>query len=159
LVLERPELAMRIGLIATAWSSLENYIITMFLNHSGISIENAFIIHDLITNLPVRLSVIRSVMKKRLPSSLYKNLVLLEQDIRKRAGERNAIVHGAWAISDDFPDDLMRQPLVGDIVRYTLKDFEDVFERITETALKVEKVWTDIGNTLRQPGSKSPSRC
>src|SRR5271166_1450527 len=116
LVLERPELAMRFGLIATAWSYLENYIIIMFSNHSGIPLESAFIIHDSITNLQIRLSVIRSIMKQRVPNSLYKNLVAVEQDILKRAGERNAIVHGAWAISDDLPDDLIRQPLVGHIV-------------------------------------------
>lgn len=64
--------------------------------------------------------------------SLYPKWELLDRDLQKRSRERNAVVHGQWLLSDDFPGDLILEARDGSYKRYTLSDLEQILDRLVD---------------------------
>jgi hypothetical protein len=59
--------------------------------------------------------VLSAVADARLPDTLKARFVNIQKIIRKRAKERNRVVHCLWMVSDDYPDCLVHCPLDAEI--------------------------------------------
>ena len=58
----------------------------------------------------------------------------LRPELRRRAKERNRVVHGHWGVNDDLPDHLILHGEDNQHMRYSLRDFEDIADRIIATS-------------------------
>lgn len=91
-----------------------------------------------------KLLVIQAVLVPLLPEGLAQLWTDLEKEYRACAKQRNLIAHTAWTISDEFPDDLIREDSKGRISRYTARDFSEVGDRISELRKSLERFLSDL---------------
>ena len=141
-ILDRPEIAARIGLVATEWAAFERLLAQMFAvtlfgmgapEGAGEAISQQAL--GALESLSARLDIISAILKPRIPEELYERFQeTVMPDIRGRARERNRVIHGHWLICDDYPNDLIYAPWGKRRLRYTTKDFDDIAARINETS-------------------------
>jgi len=146
-VLERPNLAAKIGLVSTAWSGIEErlaILLSIILNPSqkGRDLFGHAILNSVIS-IPAKINIFNSVIRVSRDSRKYKVLVdRLLPEVRTRAEERNRVIHAIWGVSISYPNDLIALPtwdrMVDPPIRYTEKDFDDIFKRITDTNDKLK---------------------
>jgi hypothetical protein len=80
--------------------------------------------------LHLRTRVVRSVLIALLPDFLKEQWEKIEDQLRKRAKERNLLAHGKWGICDEFPEDMIYLDPAGPRIRYTAKDFAATLRRM-----------------------------
>jgi hypothetical protein len=147
LLLERPAHAARIAAIACQWTGVENQLAELLSGAFGYSEKNEAGSHSVSRNwialaamretetIRVRLKIINStfgaVLKDR-GSSLLVDWEKLEKDLQARGRERNAVVHGNWALSDRYPAALILEERDGSFKLYTLRDLDQVLDRIVD---------------------------
>lgn len=158
LVLDYPEHAIGIALVASEWAALESHLISSFsfclfaLHADGVPSQKiaATAWHNL-DSLKARLDLLKAIAADRIPRSLLADFVsVVEPEIRKRAGERNKIVHGHWHSSNKYPADLiLGNPDPTQLKRYSVKDFHNVADRIIATANVVGSFWIAVEGLTR----------
>lgn len=87
-------------------------------------------IFDNLSGLGARLDLLQASLDSVAPEVAPK-LAALRPTIRKLAGKRAEIAHGVWGVHERYPDDLLRQPLRGAPVRWTVADFDAVAEQFS----------------------------
>lgn len=97
-----------------------------------------------------RLLIIQAVLTPLLPPDLVQRWEGLEKEIRACARQRNLLAHSAWALTDEFPDDLVREDQSGKITRHTARDFADVGERIWNLRQALEQFFLELFEAARQ---------
>jgi hypothetical protein len=148
IVLERPELAAGIGLVAAEWGALEEHLLTMCTfniftwDAAGVAAKEMteFVLSQ-IDSLRARLDLVESILEKRLPAAFLGEWQKIAREVRKRANERNRVVHGHWHASFYFPNDLILRKFDDDPLRYTVKDFTEIADRIIATSNQVQSFW------------------
>lgn len=157
LLRKRPEHALGIALVASEWTALENQLIfaftfCMFAMHgtsatSGRMAQAAWYSLD---SLPARLKLLTNIARDRLSPDQCEAWKKLQKDIRSRADERNRVVHGHWLTCDKYPADLiLRTPHPDDIRIYTVRDFDQITDRIIETSNQIATFWHHIEHLTR----------
>lgn len=157
-VLERPQHAAGIGLVASEWTQLESHLIEMvsfalfvFSKQENVSKRLATDVMRTIESLSGRLDVIDTIMKPRIPEEMFNEYrEKIRPEIRRRAGERNRVVHGQWHICEKYPDDLILNNRTDEPMRYSVKDFEDIAARIHETINVVSTFLINVSTFVRE---------
>jgi hypothetical protein len=92
---------------------------------------------ETIENVQIRLEVIVNLLRRQIPADeLCYFLDVLGPEIKLRACERNSVVQSNWYVDDKFPDCVVAR-LGGKYVKYVIKDFSDICERIIDTTNKM----------------------
>ncbi|MBC7770510.1 MAG: hypothetical protein H7124_17145 [Phycisphaerales bacterium] len=106
-------------MIASAWTVVEEALIDMFSAATGQSTQMqpgvvtttfnpvSFATLRAIENLHLRLTVVKAAMAQHLPPDLKQEFEDLAKEMRRRAGDRNDVVHGAWGMVDAYPNDVL----------------------------------------------------
>jgi hypothetical protein len=167
LLSKRPHHAAGIGLVVAEWAALEEQLIqTLVLSLFAFSKEGGYDIArtmlDTIDSITIRLEVIGAILKTRIPADAYTFFDNdLRREIRHRSTERNRIVHGNWCVDDHYPDDVITR-IDGRYVKYTVKDFTDIAERIIATTQKATQFlaqfqrWDGEGPWRQEPVPQQP---
>jgi hypothetical protein len=96
-ILQRPDMAISIALVASHWSLLEHSIALMYtyllLGQETAAFE---FYHDLV-DLNLREKAFMAAARDKLPKEIVEETRLLFVDVRKLAKSRNIVVHGNWA--------------------------------------------------------------
>jgi hypothetical protein len=135
LLSKRPNHAAGIGLVSAEWAALEEQLIlTLTRSLFAFSREGGFAVAktmlETVESTATRLEIISSVLEVRIPAEDFKFFeTKLRPDIRKRAKERNRVVHSNWYVDDRYPDEVIAR-IDGNYVKYSVKDFSDIAERI-----------------------------
>jgi hypothetical protein len=142
LLQQRPAHAARIGLVVAEWAALEEHLVEMFayslfamaLEERG-AMQVAKTALEQIDSLTVRLEVMGGLLKTRVKPEEHKYFAeTLRPEIRKRASERNRVAHSNWMLCDTEPDYYVVARFPDGDFKYSLKDFEDISDRIIETS-------------------------
>jgi hypothetical protein len=137
---ERPQHLAGIGLVAAEWAGLENHLIevTAFCLYALTNPEAHSAVKTAlyaVESQRARLDIIKNLLENRGVSELYEYFKEeLKPEIEKRAGERNKVVHGHWGIIKEFPDKVILISDDNEHQSYSVKDFEDIVERIIQTS-------------------------
>jgi hypothetical protein len=96
-ILQRPEMAISIALIASHWSLLEHSLALMYTYLLLGQETSAFeFYHDLV-DLNLREKAFMAAAREKLPKEIIDETSSLFIEIRKLAKSRNIVVHGNWA--------------------------------------------------------------
>jgi hypothetical protein len=152
---QKPEHALGIALVVSEWSALEEHLFQVFSfalfvfdPSSGQALKVARNAWDTIDSLKARLDFIQEVSEKRLPEDLLKEFVTnLVPELRKRAGERNRVVHGQWYFSPHTQEVVLKYSS-DDPQTWTVQDFENTAERIVGTSNKLATFWRKVQDRL-----------
>jgi hypothetical protein len=153
-ILKRPELAVQIGNVIANWSYVEGTLMHFYALLLGDYLDSspnmpgfvappshpvAFQIFDEVNTLQTRLNLLTAICSWRLLEHEFKLFRdELAPEIRRRAQERNAIVHGEWSVSGDYPDGLILSQIYGHSQLWKKADFEEVSKRIIELKAKLD---------------------
>jgi hypothetical protein len=97
----RHGLVAMIGLVAVHWAHLEYMLSRIFTALIGGKQDVAFEIYHMLIDRELRnKTFLAAASVSGLPKDIVEDAETLFKDIRRRAGERNAIVHGIWASTD-----------------------------------------------------------
>lgn len=109
-------MALYLGTICAEWSAME-----MLLSHyytllvfgerdipdpAELTVIEAF---ESITAFGIKRSLLMAAAKTRLPTKALKKLSVVLNGVKKAQEGRNALVHGRWFYSDDYPGSLIRR--------------------------------------------------
>jgi hypothetical protein len=152
---QRPEHALGIALVVSEWSSLEEHLFQVFSlalfvfdPSSGQASKIARNAWDAIDSLKARLDFIQEVSETRLPPDLWNEFTTdLVPELRKRAGERNRVVHGQWYLSAGTKE-LVLKYSSEEPMTWTVKDFENTAQRIIATSNKLATFWHKVQHRL-----------
>ena len=149
---QRPGCAVLIATISSEWARLEHELTSMFGAATGLNSATskdtwqsspnlaAFAALAALESLHARIAAITAAFDAiDIDARLKTSFAQISLELRKRAKERNAIIHGLWGIVDNYPNDVILKsaPQTNDLKRYTQKDFEQAIERLTETGSRV----------------------
>lgn len=144
-LLQRPQLAALLGVVASEWAFLENRITHLYAYLMGTYLPRTPGYHS--PTHPVALQVFDTLETQRLRSDLLRkltkwvvkdpNLITMLGDkvlpaVQKSAKLRNTLVHGHWGVSDEYPDELILMPTFGKKLVYGEADFEEAVTRIID---------------------------
>ena len=141
LLMEFPEHAARIGLISAEWTALENelahtvaFSLFAFSSSERGAQKITTTVLGAIDSLAARLDMIEAILKPRIPEDWYLRFVNdIKPELRRRARERNRIVHGHWQACSKYPKDLILGTFDEDPMRYTTNCLDDIADRINQT--------------------------
>ena len=155
-VLTRDKLAGRIGLVAAEWAMVESLLTDMFTfsvfalskeEHAGQRIVRQAM--GALDSLNARLDIVEAIIRPRIDATLFEEYVKqIQPELRRRAGERNRVVHSEWHVCDRWPDDLIAFAPGQDPMRYTLKCFDDIAERIYQARVMLNNYWHRVQRSL-----------
>ena len=106
-VMQRPKLAPYIGAILMHWNEIESHtgvFLAALLGSEAQTVMNVFLA---LQTDGGRKSTIDTVTKLKLTENDLSRFQEIQKDIGSRYSERNKAVHGAWGISEQYPDDLL----------------------------------------------------
>jgi|KBSMisStaDraftv2_1062788.scaffolds.fasta_scaffold783239_1 hypothetical protein len=141
---ERPACAAGVAKVASYWAFLEFSLIMMFFQATGdpewddfgeveiVGHQLAFSTLSVLESTTAKLDVIAAGIASCLPgkSAAFDQL---RKGIGSCARERNRIVHAVWGVNKVYPDHIIRvEKFDHKFIKYTLKDFDDVAQRIKE---------------------------
>lgn len=142
-LLSRPACAIQIAAIVGEWAYVEDSLSLMFsgamgphrkLDDGSVSLDRnwtALVAMREIDSIHMRLKIVEKTLIPLLPAALRARWEELEKGIRARARERNLVAHASWSLSDRYPADVIFETDVGQMMRYTERDFAEILERIT----------------------------
>jgi len=152
----RPDCAVKIACVASEWVHVERTISEIFGHITGdvelpaadtvsnISNWPAHVAMREIQSLNTRIDVFKAATEVILPPEKRSLFEAIALQLRRRAGDRNDIVHGFWNTVDSYPKDVLLRIdewAGARYVRYTPKDFDRIIERIIATGQSL----TDFG--------------
>jgi len=153
----RPECVSAIGLVALAWTRVENELASMIsgivgaarLGYGGNLDWIVINVMSQVETIRVRLKVVGSLLRRLLQGSeLLDEWESLDRRLYKRARDRNVIVHSEWAWSEDDPARILRIEKDGSKSLWSEEDFLDAFQRIKDVEHDLhnfmKKVWLEV---------------
>lgn len=153
----RPECVSAVGLVALAWTRVENELASMISGivgaaRIGYGGSLDWIVNNVMNEaetIRVRLKVVNSILSRLLQGSeLLVEWEHLERVLYKRARDRNVIVHSEWAWSEDAPEKVLRVEKDGSRSLWAEQDFLDAFQRIKDVEHELHgfmrKVWLEV---------------
>lgn len=144
----RPDCAIRIACVASEWTRVERFMSEIFGHITGDVEMTAADTVSNITNWPAhvamreiqslaaRIDVFKAATEAILPPERRVQFEAIALQLRKRAGERNDVVHGVWGTVKAYPSDVLLRIdewNSAKYVRYTPADFDAIIERIIAT--------------------------
>ena len=112
--ISRPKHGTLIACIASLSGTLERELGGILGDVLEIHSKQALAMYLALSGTQARKSALLAAAKLRIGGEDYAELVKLYKTIHSKALERNNVIHGAWALSDDEPDSL----LLGDSAEY-----------------------------------------
>lgn len=155
----RTECAVLIATVASEWTRIEHELAIMFGFATGISRANgtdmwstepnipAFAALSALESLHARIAAISAALNAiSLPDNLKESFDSISLELRRRAGERNSVVHGLWGITERYPKDVILRPAPqsDDLIKYTAKDFGQIIERMAGTSNRISDFWAQV---------------
>lgn len=106
---DRPELALRLAIVLNEWNKLEGTLGVLLgtLLQTRFSVATATLTS--VVNFTARLDLIKAAAKAARPDFADEVAARMES-LRSRSGERNKVIHGCWAVSDQKPKHLIHCP-------------------------------------------------
>lgn len=105
-ILQRPELASHIAYISALWNEIEART-AAFLSALSDGDETVIAVFLAIKNDGAKRSTIDVICERKLPPEDNAKFQTILKKIGERYADRNLVVHGAWGISDKYPDKLL----------------------------------------------------
>jgi hypothetical protein len=127
-VMERPQIAIGIALVASHWSKLEQTLSLPFTVLLSGQEPSAFEAYHELFELSLRHKMFLAAAKrKKLPSELIEEATRIHEDARRIAKSRNAVVHGTWStIEGKLESAFLSEPdAIDRKVDDLLRDFHD----------------------------------
>ena len=109
-VAERPELAIKIAVVANTWTSIEGHMAYALGAMIGADHRVALAILTKIQTATAKSQMIQAVGKAALDARLQPELENLLRSFNRLAPRRNKVIHGLWGISDAEPAGLLWLP-------------------------------------------------
>lgn len=106
-VLQRPLLASRIAVISGIATHTEMTMGSLLTVLLGAEAGIAATLYTAIENDGARMAVLKAIAARGLKPDQTARFDELLKKMRKRAPERNTVVHGVWGASDDYADALI----------------------------------------------------
>lgn len=106
-ILDRPQLAAHVAGISALWNEIEARTAAFLAALLGGEAKTGISMFFAITNDGAKRAVIDAVCSLKLKPDQNKELQAIMKKIGERYGERNRAIHGAWGISDLYPDALL----------------------------------------------------
>lgn len=142
-VLNRANLAAYIGAIAAEWTHVEDQLMHLLATAFGSSargVNGEFGINlnwiakaaiEETETIRVRLKIMDVTLGALVKGkSVEAEWGSLRNNLQKRSTERNRIVHGQWALSDEYPDALLLRAKDEQTLLYKERDFSEILDRI-----------------------------
>ena len=104
----RPKLSSLMTAVFLRWSMAEQNIGMMFVLLLDSNADDALDLFLAFNDLGPKQTAMKALAKKKLSEELYKEIENMLGTIRNRSKARNAIVHGLWAVSDEFPEYILK---------------------------------------------------
>ena len=123
--LARPRLGAHIACIASLGGALERALGGILGDIMETHSEQALAMYLALSGSQARKSALLAAARLRLTEDDQAELVKLYKKIFKSTGGRNNVVHGAWAVSDDYPNALLLCDTTG-YVQYEAAIFDVV---------------------------------
>lgn len=140
-----PAMIAKLGAIALAWTKVESSLTVLLSTAMGSAQQRSEGSWDIDSNwvaqvamesadtIRARLKIIERTLGVRLAGTQLSDAwVALEQRIRKRAQERNRLIHTQWRFSHQKPSGLIELTYEGRYSLWLPSDFDAVFGRIEE---------------------------
>jgi hypothetical protein len=103
----RKELSALLASAINEWSRTEGTIGLLLGNILKIRYSVATALLGSIVNFSARLDLVNAAAHASLPDTQITEIAKLMATVKRRAGERNQIVHGVWSVSTDYPNKLI----------------------------------------------------
>ena len=138
IILERPKLAALLGAISAEWGDIDTLFSDIFNlitfakfipigAHSRSALSSA-VFDQSFTSYKSKIEVIKRIIKLRYSKNILDEFEKLTTDIRKKAKQRNELIHCTWQVCDKYPEDLIQIPNQR-WIRYTERDFNSTLNR------------------------------
>jgi hypothetical protein len=157
-ILERPALAARVGQIANAWNIFElgfarTYAFmvakqagtsarpgTGLLNSNPAGLQIFDTLDSFRSRQDLFVLLLKAILADREPdvAAFYGQVVAPRIAVARLA--RDKIVRGAWGVCSDYPDGIVRAPLMGQSEVYLESDLKDELATIIEAATVFEQL-------------------
>lgn len=157
-LLERHKHAALLGTICSVWGDIDTLFSEIFnlitfsepiphLAHSRSSITSAIFDESFISHKS-KIDVIKRVINLRYEKHILSEFDKTTNELRKRAKERNELIHCSWQICDRYPNDLIK---IKDEkwIRFTPKDFEETLERSILIRNELQDFYIKLSHTKR----------
>ncbi len=147
-ITQYPELAVRIGIIASTWAEVEDWLARLFILGMQTEPAVAAVVLGNVFSIHVRLNIIRSTLGLRFRESDLQPFGRLSERISKASGDRNRVVHGMWTTHKDHPNALLRLAGITDpklsIDKYVLNDFLTIEHRLVGLHLDLTEFYSAL---------------
>lgn len=157
MLLEKPALSAGIGLVISEWAQLEEHLIDLFkfslfgMNGDRAAGEVVNIAWDSLESTHTRLNILLAVANGRFTVDQHKYFEeVICKEVRARAKERNRIAHGRWGANAKYPDEIILLSHNDEPMRYSIKDFEDIADRMIDTSNKIATFLLGVVGKLSQ---------
>lgn len=167
-VSSRPELAVKIASIMATWTHVEVEMGDLLTRILGAHAAAAIPMYLALVGSSAQRGALTKMVHEVLDQDLAKRFDNILIQMRKRANERNALVHGIWAVHPSYPDDLILVE-IEDLMRmkamvqawrfdrsnpqpaplstgsiYKAADFESIAQRIAEYHLLLRSFVSEV---------------
>lgn len=109
-VRQRPDLAIRIAIVANSWATLEAAAASCLGVIMRAEAQGTIAILSKISTATARAQAIREIAKATLPEPQLKQLNAMMKKFESLAKQRNDVVHGMWGVSGQHPAALVWAP-------------------------------------------------
>lgn len=106
-ILQRPKLAPHIGVISQYWNEIDARIGVMLAAVLGSEAKLGIAIYYAITNDGAKRAALDAIARQKLLPNQREEFQKILSEIGQRYGDRNQVVHGAWGISNEYPNALL----------------------------------------------------
>jgi hypothetical protein len=103
----RPQLAVNIAYVISAWAELEAYMWAAFAEFMGSDATTAMAIITDIESDGGRRAALGAIATSKLPADEAEGMMRFVETLRKRSKRRNKIAHGVWAIDSGIHDGIV----------------------------------------------------
>jgi hypothetical protein len=156
LSLQRPDCALQLSAVVVEWAHVER-VMTRLMSTAmgpdaldrvaGTVALGSWVAAGVMSSLEStnsRLRVVKTVLIPLLPPELAERWENIEKEYRACGQQRNIVAHSAWSLSDEYPDDLLRQDSRGRTFRHTASDFSEIADRVYQLRMTLEAFLSDL---------------
>lgn len=162
--LKRPVISNLICAVISEWTWVESALVglvgnalgeTRRLNSGGLEFNTNKTICELMRvaeNIRARLRILEITIGPIVKGTgIERDWISFVETLKKRAKERNRLAHAQWALSDDFPNDLIEMRTGShELIRWTEKDVEACLARIIDVREQAHKMLIKIIDGLHE---------
>src|SRR5215211_996781 len=106
-IVQRPTLALHIPVISALWNSIDAKLASLLVALLDAEARTGMAMYFSLQSDSAKRASFNAVTSAKMTKAEQDAFLLILNDIRKRAAERNNVIHGAWGISPAFPDKLL----------------------------------------------------